>query len=95
MPVAKYHDDVQKLLMVKDRLWAFTSTVNKKKGILVDVFDKNGRYIDNFFLKYPQNVIPYQTGYWVNTISDSFIYTVEQDEKGNYAIVKYRIEDKG
>jgi len=95
VPVAKYHDDVQKLLMVKDRLWAFTSTVNKKKGILVDVFDKNGRYIDNFFLKYPQNVIPYQTGYWVNTISDSFIYTVEQDEKGNYAIVKYRIEDKG
>ena len=94
VPVAKYHDDIQKLLMVKDRLWAFTSTVNKEKGILVDVFDKNGRYIDNFYLRYPENVIPYRARYWVNAISDSFIYAVEQDEEENYAIVKYRIEDK-
>lgn len=29
----------------------FTSTSNQVKGTLVDVFDLEGRYVDNFFLQ--------------------------------------------
>jgi hypothetical protein len=36
--------------LYKDRLWVFTSTMDEKKGILVDVFGFDGKYLDNFYL---------------------------------------------
>ena len=43
--------DVGGLQVVGDRLWVFTSTSDQVKGTLVDVFDLEGRYVDNFFLQ--------------------------------------------
>jgi len=92
-PKAKYHLDIQMMMLVKDRLWVITSTVDKKKGILVDVFDREGKYVDNFYLSYPEGVVPYSVGPWIKAASDDFIFTVEKGEAEEFFIVKNRIVD--
>jgi hypothetical protein len=85
-----HYNDIQKLLVFGDHLWVLTSAIEKDKGILTDVFDQEGRYIDCFFLPLPrlkQNWV----GYPPMTISGSFLYTVEWDKEGNIFIVKYEI----
>jgi hypothetical protein len=93
VPVAEYHDDVQKIALADNELWVFTSTVDKKKGILVDVYNFKGQYIDNFYLEYPDQIAPLRIDLWIKAIAGNYVYTVEQDEKGMYAIVKSKIVD--
>jgi hypothetical protein len=84
------HNDIQKLLVHGDHLWVLTSTIEKDKGILTDVFDREGKYVDCFYLPLPRlkrNWI----GFPPMTISGSFLYTVEWDEDANIFIVKYQI----
>ena len=52
--------DVGGLQVVGDRLWVFTSTQDQARGTLVDVFDLQGRYLDNFYLqvKDGEKVVP-------------------------------------
>jgi len=52
--------DIGGLQVVGDRLWVFTSTHDSAKGTLVDVFDLQGRYLDNFYLqvKDGEKVVP-------------------------------------
>lgn len=90
-PVAKYHLDIQGMFTVKDKLWVITSTVDKNKGILVDVFDEKGLYVDNFHLSYPEGVEPYAVSTWIKTVSGDFVYTVEKGGEGEFFIVKNRI----
>lgn len=90
-PVAKYHLDIQMMFLVKNNLWIITSTVDEKKGILVDVFDRDGNYIDNFFLSYPEGVVPYAVSAWIKAASDEFVYTVEKGEAEEFFIVKNSI----
>jgi hypothetical protein len=90
-PVAKYHLDIQMMLMVKDKLWVITSTIDEKKGILVDVFDVDGHYIDNFYLSYPEGVVPYSVGSWIKAVAGDGIYTVEKGGAEEIFIVKNRI----
>jgi hypothetical protein len=93
VPVAKYHLDIQMIFMVKNKLWVITSTVDKKKGILVDVFDRDGNYVDNFYLDYPEGVVPYSVNSWIKAASDDSIFTVERGEAEELFIVKNRIVD--
>lgn len=84
------YNDVQKLLVHGDRLWVLTSTIEKNKGILTDVFDRGGKYIDCFYLPLPRlkrNWI----GFPPMTISGSFLYAVEWNADGDIFIVKYQI----
>jgi hypothetical protein len=90
-PVAKYHLDIQMIFLVKNKLWIITSTVDEKKGILVDVFDKEGNYVDNFFLSYPEGVVPYSVSSWIKAASDDFIYTVEKGGAEEFFIKKNSI----
>ena len=90
-PVAKYHLDIQMMIVVMDKLWVITSTVDEKKGILVDVFDKEGNYVDNFYLSYPEGVVPFSAGTWIKAASDDFIYTVEKGGEEEFFIVKNSI----
>ncbi len=46
-----YKLDIGGLLPIGDRLWVFTSTSDATRGTLVDVFDRDGRYVDSFFLQ--------------------------------------------
>jgi hypothetical protein len=90
-PKAKYHVDIQKMFLMRDKLWIITSTVDENKGILVDVFDLDGNYIDNFFLDYPEGVVPYSVNSWIKAASGDFIYTVEKGGAEEITIVKNRV----
>lgn len=48
----EYLNDITGLHVTGDQFFVQTSTVDKKNGILMDVFNSEGRYIDNFYLKY-------------------------------------------
>lgn len=83
-------NDVQKLLVHGDQLWVLTSTIEKDRGILTDVFDREGKYIDCFYLPLPrlkQNWV----GYPPMAISGSYLYTVEWNKEGDIFIVQYQI----
>lgn len=82
IPERKYESDIVDLYNFKGNLWVETSTDDKKKGTLYDVFNREGQYIDSFWL----NV----GGSLVTTYGD-YLYVREQDEDGNISIVKYRV----
>jgi len=50
-PRLKIKNDISGLYPRGDRLWVLTSTYDKNKGTLIDVFDAEGRYVDCFSLK--------------------------------------------
>jgi len=93
LPPQKYLDDIQNLFVFGDRLWVMTSTTDKEKRVLIDVFNFKGQYVDNFYLKFPDNLARDIFGYKREIISGSFLYAIEQDEDGTYAISKHKIED--
>jgi len=92
-PDREYYQDVQKLLIFEDNLWAITSEKNEENGWLIDSYDMDGRYIDNFFLCFPNDIEPkrYQN---IKIIAwKNFLYSVDQDKEGYYSIGKYSIDD--
>lgn len=88
----KFFTDVQSIFTVGKKIWVFTSTVDKTKGVLVDVFSIDGKYIDNFYLKLPQVSGVNDLKKKVITIHKNSLYTVEVDDDENPIIVKYEIE---
>jgi hypothetical protein len=87
-----YFPDIHKLSLCKGKLWVFTSTVDKKKGVLVDIFSLDGKYLDNFYLPFPGIDRPDKFDRKDFTLVGDSIYIVEEDEDGNPSIVKYKIE---
>jgi hypothetical protein len=71
--------DIGGLQVVGDRLWVFTSTSDRVKGTLVDVFDLDGRYLDNFFLqvKDGETLVPLSFG--PKTMSDRDLVVVRRN----------------
>jgi len=55
-PERKFENDVKNLLARDGKIWAVTSTRDKAKGVLVDVFDGGGAYRDCFWLSVPEQV---------------------------------------
>jgi len=89
--IPKYHNDLCRLLWHNDRLWAVTSTFDPKKGILVDVFSREGRYLDNFYLplfKIRKNNPQY---YAPMAVWGNCLYLLEADEDDIISLVKYEI----
>lgn len=88
----EYFSDIQGLYVRKDKIWAVTSTLVKEKGVLVDVFTKEGKYKDNFYLPLPGvTKVSHLEGETFVLYKD-FLFTVESDEDGNREVVKYRIK---
>jgi hypothetical protein len=81
-PKIEYETDIWGLYPVGGNLWVATSTVDKAKGRLIDVFDEDGRFIDNFYLG---------TGRSLMAIREDFILCEETNEDETITIVKYRI----
>jgi hypothetical protein len=93
-PVPEYHNDICRLLVHEGRLWVVTSTIDKTKGILVDVFDEAGRYEDAFYLPLKGILTKDRfTDYVLLAISGSLLYAVEVDEEGTLSIAKYAFSD--
>jgi hypothetical protein len=92
LPVPRdFFNDIQKLFAVRGRIWAVTSTLDPKKGALVDVFSPTGEYLDNFFLPLPKGIGLHGLGKLPLTILNRTIWTVEIPEDGQSEIVKYEI----
>lgn len=91
-PPVDYANDIQKLFVVRDKIVAMTSTIDKTKGILVDVFNKQGEYIDNFFLPVRHIELRDLSRYPI-TISGDFLLIKETDEDDFLSVVKYKIMD--
>jgi hypothetical protein len=90
----KYFNDITKLLECNDLIWAMTSTADKDKGVLIDVYNFEGRYQDNFYLKFPGKIDPIFIGYLPMAVSGDDLFMVAKNEDETYSIKKYRIEDK-
>jgi hypothetical protein len=94
VPGLNYQDDVKSIFISHNQIWVMTSTVYKKKGTLFDVYDFDGKYIDNFYLNLPDKFIGKIYGKWQMDIKSNFLYTIEGAEEGTYVIKKYKIENK-
>ena len=94
-PEQKHLNDIYHLLVVKDRLWVMTSTLDKEKSWLVDVYDIQGQYVNNFYLKFPEP-LSYQSihrmgRYMHVTESGDFLFCLRTNEEELVELVKYRI----
>lgn len=94
-PPRTYLNDITRIFTVNEHLWIMTSTADEKKGVLIDVFDFEGRYSDNFYLKIPGKIDPIFIGYTPMTLSEDLLYMRVRNEDETYSIKKYRIEDNG
>ncbi len=90
----KYLNDISKFLEFKNNLWILTSSSDKDKGILIDVYNFEGQYIDNFYLKFHEENEPISLRYRPMTISGDNLYMRVRNEDETYSIKKYLIEDK-
>lgn len=86
-----HYNDVQKLFLYKDHLWVLTSTRDREKGNLVDMFDMGGQYLNNFYLPLPKNIELKELSRHPITVSGDFLFLIERDENDFPVIVKYRI----
>jgi hypothetical protein len=90
-PPVKHLNDVQKLFIRGDYIWVMTSTIEPGKGVLFDVFNQQGEYVDHFFLPLQQSVIAEALEDLPLTFQGDYMYVVEYDEDDLPSIVKYRI----
>ncbi len=93
-PPFKYDFDIRGLNVVNDTLWVTTSTPHSSNSRrLIDVFDMEGNYIDNFFIQFPPNDEKHFYGNFLIS-DDGFIFMIEQNEDdGLISIGKYQIEN--
>lgn len=88
--MTEYQNDVQNLFICKDKLWVLTSTFREGKGILVDVFNQQGEYLDDFYL--PLFKIKRENpGTWPMTVDGNALFVLEINEDETLAFVKYKI----
>ena len=89
----KYLNDISKLLEFKNNLWIMTSSADKEKGILIDVYNFEGLYIDKFYLKFNEAIDPISLGVRPMTISGDNLFMLVKNEDETYSIKKFQIED--
>jgi hypothetical protein len=93
-PPQKYMNDITNLFVFKDKLWVLTSTKDKNKGILIDVYDFEGKYVDNFYLKFPNYLSLDIYNLYTMTIAEDFLYLTQKKADETIELAKYKIEDK-
>jgi len=82
LPKYDYRPDIQNLYPTSDHLWVETSSEDKAKGVLYDVFDKGGRFIDSFYLG---------AGKTLMAVREGVVFCQEKREDDALIIVKYRV----
>ena len=82
-PKKEYESDIDELFAIEDGLWVTTSTNDKAKGRLIDVFDKDGRFVDSFHLGAGRQLMAFR---------EDTVFCQEKAEDETIRIVKYRID---
>jgi len=90
-PERKFENDVKNLLVRDGEIWAVTSTRDKAKGLLIDVFDGQGVYRDCFWLKLPEPALASAQSPGQCILDGEFLWVVERAEDETFSIKKYRI----
>jgi len=90
-PERKFENDVKNVLARDGEIWAVTSTRDKAKGVLIDVFDGEGAYRDCFWLDLPDPVLASLWSPGRCVLDGESLWIVEQSEDGTFTIRKYRI----
>ncbi len=91
-PERRFQNDVKIILTRGDEIWAVTSTKDKAKGVLIDVFDGQGIFRDSFYLRLPEPGLN-QLG-WPGrcTLDSDFLWVAESDNDDViFTIKKYRL----
>lgn len=83
-PEREYEFDIANFFDCGETLWVQTSTVDEKKGILFDIFDKQGNYIDNFYLDVNGSLM---------AENGNSLFVRQSDEEGLISIVTFKIEE--
>ncbi len=87
----KYFNDILLLRAYKDKILVFTSTIDSKRGILIDVYNKNGDYIDRFYLNLPGLDRHEKLSRRSLVFKEGYLWTSFMDEDDNPVIAKYKI----
>ena len=82
IPERKFLSDIDYIYTFQDNVLVWTSTKDEKKGMLFDLFDREGKYIDSFWVNLNGTVI---------ATYEDFFFVREEDEDGSFNIVKYRV----
>lgn len=90
-PKPEFVKDIQGLYLYNNHIRVMTSTVAKGKGVLMDVFTKDGEYIDYFYLALPKVETTNDLNGKPFTFHKKYVITVEPGEDENPEIVKYLI----
>jgi hypothetical protein len=81
-PEQVYEWDVIDLFVNQNKLWVQTSTEDSAKGVLFDVFDENGRFVDSFHVGAGRSLLKVQ---------GDVIFVLEKAEDESLRVVKYKI----
>jgi hypothetical protein len=92
-PKRKYLFDIEQIWGNGAYLWVLTSKMQKGKGYGVDVFDVRGRYVDMFFLSFPEEITEDYIHFVNSYVSGGYVFSAVKDENDIYVIKKYRILD--
>lgn len=90
-PEQKFQSDVKVILTRGDQIWAVTSTRDNSKGVLIDVFDGKGTFMDSFYLKLPEPALRQLRWSKYCTLDGDFLWIAESDEDDIFTIKKYRV----
>lgn len=90
-PEYEYYQDVQHMLVHEDQLWVFTSTRDNEKRRLIDVYNMEGKYIENFYIEFPEHVTPIGFGYGNVVLNNEYIYSIDEHKDGFFSIAKYKL----
>ena len=90
-PERKFENDVVNVLARDNEIWAVTSTKDKARGVLIDVFDGDGIYRDCFWLKLPEPALGSVRSPGQSVLDGEFLWVVERAEDETFSIKKYRI----
>jgi len=85
IPERKYVSDITYIYTFQGNILVWTSTFDEKRGMLFDLFDKKGTYLDSFRL----NV----RGVLIAT-HENFLFFRTYNEDGTVDVVKYQVEDE-
>ncbi len=91
VPQRRFEDDIKNVLTRDGEIWALTSTTDKAKGLLIDVFDGEGVYRDGFWLNLPEAALRSLQSPGQCALDGEFLWVVEQAEDETFTIRKYRV----
>jgi hypothetical protein len=81
-PKIEHETDILGLHSANGHIWIETSAEDKQKGRLIDVFDRDGQFIDSFYLGAGRSLM---------AVREAFVLCLEKNEDETITIVKYLI----